>query len=108
VEQLPRGATLYSNAYDAVFLFTGRPTRPLPAKFDPNSLQPNEAYDRALTTLRGELEQSSGMVVYSKKEHWRAYMPTEADLEAGLAPVKSRNIADGTLFWVDGPGTIRR
>lgn len=99
IEQLPDGAPLYSNAYDAVYIHTGRATRPLPAKFNPNSLIPYDDYRERLASLRTELARSRGVVIYSQKVS-RKTMPTEAELAEALGPVDRRRFRDGTLYRV--------
>ncbi|CAN5819658.1 hypothetical protein BH23GEM7_BH23GEM7_03580 [soil metagenome] len=101
IEQLPEQTPLYSNAYDAVYIHTARPTRPLPSKFNPNSLVADDQYRERLASLRAELAQTGGVVIYSlPMGPWRPYMPTEAELEQGLAPFESRRFPDATLYQV--------
>jgi hypothetical protein len=102
IEQLPAEAPLYSNAYDAVYIYTGRATRPLPGKYNPNSLVAYENYSDRLASLRAELARNRGFVIYFPAEAWRKYMPTETELQEGLGPFESRSFPDATLYQVLG------
>ncbi len=106
IEQLPAEAPLYSNAYDAVYIYTGRATKPLPGKYNPNSLVSRDRFSDRLASLRAELAQNRGFVIYFPMESWRKYMPTETELEEGLAPFESRRFPDGTLYQVLGAPSV--
>lgn len=98
--QLPEQASLHSNAYDAIYIHTGRVTQPLPTKFNPNSLVPDDRYRDRIASLRAELARNGGVVVYVPMGAWRPYMPTEVELQQGLAPYESRRFPGGTLYRV--------
>ena len=100
IARLPERVPLYSNAYDAIYIHTGRATRPLPGKFNPNSLVVDDQYRHRLAALRSELAENSGVVIYFPLGASRTYMPTEAELQTGLAPFESRRVRDGTLYRV--------
>jgi hypothetical protein len=100
VGRLPARAPLYSNAYDAVYIHAGRAARPLPGRFDPNSLAADGRYGDRLRALRAELARGGGAVVHVPLGGSRRYMPTQAELRRALAPFDRQEFAGGTVYRV--------
>lgn len=107
IEQLPERTPLYSNAYDVVYVYTGRAIRPLPTRPDPDTLAADDEYGRRLASLSEELARDSGVVVYLPIGSWRKYMPTEAELDRAFHGADRRRFPDGTLYRMS-PGSRRR
>ena len=84
VRALPDGLPIYSNGADAVYIWTGRRARYLPRLRDPGTRVRNEDFDLMLGILENDLRQREGLIVWLDAITWRAYMPSEEDLERRL------------------------
>ncbi|HEX2048477.1 MAG TPA: hypothetical protein VHF27_11970 [Acidimicrobiales bacterium] len=72
---------VYTNGFDAVFLHTGRPTRPIPAEEDYLTGRANPRYAEELAAMRA----GGGLVAYFDALTFRrSVLPSRTELEAAL------------------------
>jgi 4-amino-4-deoxy-L-arabinose transferase-like glycosyltransferase len=64
VQALPPSLIIYSNAPEAVYLWTGRPARSLPRLVQPMTRQVNPAYEEELDAMAEDLTRGEGVLVY--------------------------------------------
>lgn len=86
---------VYSNGFDAVFLHTGRSTRPIPAEKDYLTGRANPRYAEELAAIRA----GGGLVAYFDALTFRrSFLPSRAELEAALPlePILTDDV--GTLY----------
>lgn len=90
---------VYTNGFDAVFLLTGRTTRPIPAEKDHLTDRPNRRFDEQLAAMRADLERTGGLLVYfDAVTARRSFLPTRPELEQAmpLEAVASDDV--GTIY----------
>jgi hypothetical protein len=98
VGRLEPGTVVYSNAPDAIYIHTGRPTRFLPRKFVGASRLPNETYPHDLGKCMSEIDGTSAVIAYFDNVTWRWYLPTEAELVTGVPLRTALRVADGAVY----------
>ncbi len=104
---LPAGVPVYSNGMDAVYILTGRPSSPIPAKEHYMKIHVSDPAGRAMTNYESELEkmkkvlqEQDGILAYFKNIGWRWYYPTEAELAERLSLFPVETLSDGVLYKV--------
>jgi hypothetical protein len=98
VGRLEPGTVVYSNAPDAIYIYTGRPARFLPRKFVGASRLPNETYLNDLGKCKSEIDGTSAVIAYFDNVTWRWYLPTEAELVTGVPLRTALRFADGAVY----------
>ncbi|MGI8807881.1 MAG: glycosyltransferase family 39 protein [Acidimicrobiales bacterium] len=89
------GEPLHTNAVDAVFFVTGRPSTPVPATRDYLTGRPNDRYAEELAAMRA----SGGYLAYFDAITFRrSFLPSRAELEAALPLEVVATDALGTLY----------
>jgi hypothetical protein len=84
VKALDRGAPIFTNGPDIIYLLTGHSAQMLPRKVDPGTTLPNNHYDDQLAAMKSQLQEKKGVVVYFYKITWRWYLPPESELREEL------------------------
>lgn len=97
VRQLPDDTPLFSNVPEAVYLHTGKSALSLPRQFNPVAQMANTNYDRDMATIRQQIAQNGGVIVY-----FHALRPEAEqiinDLAADLPLITLLQTSDGSLF----------
>lgn len=99
VKLLPPDLPIYSNAPDAVYFLTGRPTWPLPAKFVLARGRANTGYAIEIARLAEVFGDRDAALIYFQDITWRWYLPTEEELAKAL-PVHMVLTADNATLYV--------
>jgi len=100
ITHLTRDVPIYSNAPDAVYILTGRETRMLPLKTNPNSNRPNAGYRQAIETMTQSGEYDPGIIVYfDTVSRW--YLPSEDELQDLLPLRPLTHVVDGTVYRIE-------
>jgi hypothetical protein len=102
VRTLAPGILIISNAPDAVYLLTGRPSGSIPSKIDSGTLRINESYPSEIEELKRKLQHKGGVVVYFDLINWRWYLPTEDELMEQLGLQLSIKTSDGSIYKLKG------
>lgn len=89
---------IYSNAPDAVYFWTGRPARMLPARADAMSLAVNERFDEQMRSLDAAVGQDRAMVVFFDAVGWRWYLPDLEGCRAGFSSAIRIRTGAATVF----------
>jgi hypothetical protein len=90
---------VYTNGFDALFLLTGRPGIPIPAKKDYLTGRRNPRYLEELAAMRADLERSGGLLAYfDAVTARRSFLPSRQELEHALPLSKVTQDAVGTLY----------
>lgn len=100
VRRLPPHQRIVTNAPDAVYVLTDRPTVGLPLKFFTGSGRPVSSYAAEFPRMRERLEQTDSVLVYFRTLAHRAYLPSEAELKAYLPLRAVVERADGAIYKV--------
>ncbi len=100
VRALPPETTVYSNAPDWIYYYTGRLTYALPRLFSPTSLRPNADYAQELAQIATRLDVSGGVLVLFDRYRDRNYYPQEEALFAGLSLRLQATFADGVAYEI--------
>ncbi len=85
---------LYTNAPDAVYFVTGRPSLAIPAEKDYLTGKPNPGFDQEVATMHGYLAYFDAITFK------RSFQPTRAELEAALRLEVVAQDAVGTLYRI--------
>ncbi len=64
ITALPESLDVYSNAPEAVFLYTHRQTKPLPTHVNLTTQSPNAEFGTQMDDMRRQLESGDGVIVY--------------------------------------------
>ncbi len=104
LESVPVGTPIYSNAPDAVYLLTGRPTIWLPRREawqedggGANDASRRGAFRKAVDDVRAALA-AGGRIVYLDRVAWRGASPRADDLERALPVRADVNTVDGRIY----------
>lgn len=98
VNSLPPDVPVFSNAPDAIYFLTGRPTRALPAKFVLTKGRANTDYPVELARLAEFFETRDAALVYFRTVTWRWYLPAEAELVRSLPVQAVFKTDEGTVY----------
>lgn len=97
ISELPVDATIFTNGYDALYLWTGRFSLGFPQKYSATSLWENPSYLAELFDMAESMRVSDGFIIYFDNMAQRAYYPTKQELE---------EIFDLQIFYETDDGTI--
>lgn len=98
VRNLPIGIRIYSNGYDAIYYFTGRPAIYVPEKINHTTGRENQNYDSELEKMSTDLKQRNAALVYFHTLPGRWFLPSEAELVQRLRPRSVEPTVDGSIF----------
>ncbi len=94
---LPAGASVYSNAPDALRFLDAMRAMPLPSLTDPRTLQANPRYNAEMQALCIALSGGGVYLVYFDSVR-SADLPTKEALVAGCHPRIQSQLQDGTVY----------
>jgi len=98
VQQLPAGIPIYSNGFDAIYYLTGRPALTIPEKILHNAGQINPDYDAQFETMKRDLLERGGVIVYFNTLPERAYFPTSGELLERLPQLQIEQTSDAQII----------
>ena len=89
---------IYSNGSDIIQFLTGRRVTMIPSFTNPETLKPNEDYEKQMQVMCREVDECKAIVVYLNGITWRQYLPAPQALEAKcVMPVLGR-LNDGSIY----------
>jgi len=100
VRQLPAGTTILTNAPEALYLHTGRPSQLLPRKVESATQQVNVDYRHELEQVKGRVEQEGAVVVYFTRLE-RTTLVSEGELRELLVGYTPLETADGLIYGAE-------
>lgn len=102
IRMLPRSASIYSNAPDAVAFLTGRKAQlsPRERQLRTNLPEPGNPLNRQFKRIRGESSRNPIFIVVLDKLDWRFYLASEQRLQRGLPLSLTGRFADGRIYLV--------
>jgi hypothetical protein len=98
IRNLPVGVPIYSNGYDAVYYFTGRPAIYIPEKINHATGRQNENYESEVKKMSTDLKQRNAALVYFHTLPERWFLPSEAELVQRVKPRRAESNLDGSIF----------
>jgi hypothetical protein len=100
VRALPPKARIFSNAYDAIYLVTGRFADALPQNTVLGTTQVNQHYVDELARMHYWLVKSGGVIVYFSNLEAPTGMASPAELEKMMRLQLLYNAADGAIYGI--------
>jgi len=100
IRSQPEDVLIYSNGADALHLLTGRCALSIPAKFSAVTLQRQDNYFQGLESMREQLSENDGLLVYLRLIDWRDYMPLEEELLERLPLESVIRVSDGSVYKI--------
>lgn len=100
VRSQPEGTLIYSNGPDAIHILTGRYARGLPARFNPGTRSVYDTHTARLDSIRDELAEHGGVLVYFNTITHRDYLPSEHELKEAMPLVAVASEGDGSIYRV--------
>ena len=98
VKNLDPSIGLYSNAPDAISLFTGRNTHSLPIWAKPGTREPSSTYKQEMGHLVYRMSEQGYQIVYFRNITWRWYLPNEQQLNQILPLKATQDASDGAIY----------
>jgi hypothetical protein len=98
VKNIPLGAPIYSNGYDAIYYLTKRPAIYLPEKVIHGSARDNQKYSAEVEHMRNALSERNGLLVYFNTLPERWFLPSESDLKNQLPLTQRFTSTDGSIY----------
>lgn len=98
VKRLPPEIPIYSNGNDALAFLTGRDVRSIPRKFDPVLGKPDPSFHADIESMKTDLLERDGVLVYFDTVTWRWYLPPASDLAQELSLHVKETAADGVIY----------
>lgn len=100
VTQLPRDATIFSNAPDAISYLTARKTKLIPTKFERRTgvEDSGRPYKVQIEELASIGRRGNTYVVFVDGVDWRFYLAPENELQKDAALVLAQTKADGRIY----------
>lgn len=103
ISAVPPGVVVYSNAPDAVYLLTGRATRPLPARVDYLTARSEPLFESAMAVIATAAHEDHAVIAWFRAATWRArFLPTEGELVDRFDMTPVATDAVGTLYRTAG------
>ena len=78
------GASYFHQRAGAVYMLTGRSANMIPSRVEPSTRLVSSNFPYDTVTMRKELEERNGKLVYFNKISWRWYLPSENELKEKL------------------------
>ncbi len=98
IKALPPPAPVYSNAYDAVFFFTGRTAVRIPYKFHTGASVGNADYESDLSRMKRRMIKEGGRLAYFYTVPWRRHFAAEEELVEKLGLRLLSRDTDGAIY----------
>ena len=95
----PKDRLIYSNAPEALYLYTHVTSLAMPKKFESANQRPNDQYDEELSALKEQIFERSGMIVYFDSM-MRPGLPSEREILGDLNLRLLERTADGSIFGI--------
>jgi hypothetical protein len=97
VRSIPPETPLFSNAYDALYLLTGKEIRPLPDRLPAGALSPPPDLPSDWRQMEGVLRDQGGLIAYFNRAT-RGGMADEGDLTAVMHLCPEVAAEEGTIY----------
>jgi hypothetical protein len=97
VKALPRAIAIYTNGPDAIYIFTGRVVKPLPAKASDSTGLTNNNYVSEMTIMGQRVHAKEAVLVYLSALP-RSEFPTERELREALPLRLIERVSDGSIY----------
>jgi hypothetical protein len=97
VKALPRAIAIYTNGPDAIYIFTGRVVKPLPAKVSDSTGLTNNNYVSEMTIMGQRVQAKEAVLVYLSALP-RSEFPTERELREALPLRLIERVSDGSIY----------
>jgi hypothetical protein len=92
---------VYSNAPEALYLYTTRDVRPMPKKYESANLRPNQNYEAELMALKEDVWRRGSIIVYFDPMI-RSTLPAEREILETLGLKILEQTADGVIYGIKG------
>jgi hypothetical protein len=93
---------IYSNDPDALYLASAQPALPLPLKYNPFTLQGNNAFSAEMEHMGEKMRDSNGILVIFDTIPQRPYLPTTDEILQSLPLTPSVQAEDGNIYTWNG------
>jgi hypothetical protein len=97
----PADQVVYTNAPEALDLYTHLSARAMPKKYESANQRPNENYDRELAELKKQLLVEKGIIVYFDPM-MRSTLPSTQEILGILGLEVLEQTADGVIYGIKG------
>ncbi|MCU0489846.1 MAG: hypothetical protein MUE67_12970, partial [Anaerolineales bacterium] len=101
LQNYPPGKVVYTNAPEALYLYTERIVRPMPKKYESANQRPNEEYEAELMALKEQIQSQGGIIVYFDSMA-RAMLPSPQEILEILSLEVLEQTADGAIYGIKG------
>jgi Dolichyl-phosphate-mannose-protein mannosyltransferase len=95
----PTHLVVYTNAPEALYLYTQRASRAMPKKFESANQRPNEAYNNELMELKAQIINRKAIIVYFDSTI-RPTLPGRHEIEETLELDVLEQTADGVIYGI--------
>lgn len=107
LQKFPSSNIVFSNAPEALYLYTNRYARAMPKKYESANRRPNERYQAELLELKEQIRQQGGVVVYFDPM-LRPNFPKPQELLETLGLDVLEQTADGVIYGIKGQNSAGR
>jgi hypothetical protein len=101
LQNYPPGKVVYSNAPEALYLYTERIVRPMPKKYESANQRPNEDYEAELLAMKEQIQNRGGIIVYFDVVT-RSTQPSAQEILEKLGLEVLEQTADGVIYGIKG------
>jgi hypothetical protein len=95
----PADQAVYTNAPEALYLYTQRPVLGVPKKYESANQRPNEQYEAELLELKERLLSQGGIIVYFDPM-LRSTLPSAREIQETLGLDVLEQTADGVIYGI--------
>jgi len=88
----------FSNAPDFIYTLTGNRAVMIPKKVNPYTRLPNEMYPIEIATMKEQLQDRNGVLIYFSADDRLWYLPSNNELENKMPLQIVKTATDGTIY----------
>jgi len=88
----------FSNAPDFIYTLTGNRAVMIPKKVNPYTRLPNEMYPIEIATMKEQLQDRNGVLIYFSADDRLWYLPSNIELENKMPLQIVKTATDGTIY----------
>jgi len=89
---------IFSNAPDFIYTLTGNRALMIPNKVNPYTRLPNEMYPTEIATMKKQLQDRNGVLIYFFAEERLWYLPSQNELENKMPLQIVKTATDGMIY----------
>src|SRR5437773_2089322 len=97
---------IFSNAPDFIYTLTGNRAVMIPKKVNPYTRLPNEMYPIEIATMKEQLQDRNGVLIYFFADDRIWYLPSQNELENKIPLQIVKTAGDGTIYRAKNFGVV--